>query len=206
MTSNNGIRCTAHPAYESDYCPRCGTATTIPAATDRTATIREARTEWSKARPGTAMAILAAAGSDMIDRRSILRAWGVSFDDQIDYSSDTFLRGCGFGPDGSELPTPCSYTGCSGHYRAAGLETPVWCDVHAGLGEALALPRRYAVTVNVRHNRTDGWASEFQLPTFYLDSNVQGIVSEEHAEKIARTIVDNMHVTGATYNITAVAL
>lgn len=35
-------------------------------------------------------------------------------------------------------PAPCSYTGCSGHYLALGLDVPVWCDVHAGLGEALA--------------------------------------------------------------------
>jgi hypothetical protein len=177
---------------------------------NRTATIAEARTEWSKARPASAMAILARAGSDMIDRRAILRAWGLSFDDQIDYSADSFLADSGYGFDGAELePAPCSYTGCSGHYRAVGLETPVWCDVHAGLGEALepaTLPARYAVTVNVERTGADGWTSTFQLPTFYLDSNVQGIVSEEHAEKIARTIVDNMHVPGATYNITAVAL
>ena len=154
-------------------------------------TIAEARTEWSKARPATAMAVLARGGSDMVDRRAILRAWGVSFDDQIYYSSDSFLRDAGYGPDGAELHTT----------------NGEWCQCPACDENApQALPRRYAVTVNVRHARTDGWASEFQLPTFYLDSNVQGIVSEEHAAGIARTVVDNMHVDGATYSITAVAL
>ena len=74
-------------------------------ATPRSATIAEARSAWHSARPGTAMAILARAGSDMIDRRAILRSWGVSFDDQIDYSADSFLADSGFGPDGDPVPT-----------------------------------------------------------------------------------------------------
>ena len=65
---------------------------------------------------------------------------------------------------------------------------------------------RYAVTVNVELSEPGGWKSGFQLPTFYLEADVQGIVSEDHAVSIARTIVDNMHVTGATYHITAVAI
>ena len=30
------------------------------------------------------------------------------------------------------------------------------------------------------------WTASVQVPTFYLNGNVQGIVSEEHAERIAR--------------------
>lgn len=33
---NHATRCSIHPAYEADYCPRCGTATVI--STDRTPT------------------------------------------------------------------------------------------------------------------------------------------------------------------------
>ncbi len=34
------------------------------------------------------------------------------------------------------------------------------------------------------------WWRTHQIPTFYLDENVQGIVNKDHAEKIARTIID----------------
>ena len=33
------------------------------------------------------------------------------------------------------------------------------------------------------------WTRTNQIPTFYLDSNMQGIVDAEHAEKIARRIL-----------------
>lgn len=33
------------------------------------------------------------------------------------------------------------------------------------------------------------WKGQEQIPTFFLDENVQGIVSEEHAESIARDIL-----------------
>lgn len=42
---------------------------------------------------------------------------------------------------------------------------------------------------------TDGWASNgLQIPTFYLDPSVQGIVDETHAKIIARSIVDPYHI------------
>lgn len=98
----------------------------------RDAAIREARTEWNKACPGNAMAILARGGSDMIDRRAILRAWGVSFDDQIDYSSDSFLRDCGYGPDGQPLTveawacTDCSMLFANGETPPEMTEDETW--------------------------------------------------------------------------------
>lgn len=44
----------------------------------------------------------------------------------------------------------------------------------------------------------NGWTRTRQLPTFYLSARTQGIVSEAHAERIARAIV------GADASITAV--
>jgi hypothetical protein len=39
----------------------------------------------------------------------------------------------------------------------------------------------------------NGFAGSRQIPTFYLDSAVQGITSEAHALEIAREIIDPMH-------------
>lgn len=44
----------------------------------------------------------------------------------------------------------------------------------------------YAVSVIVTRRFPDGWTSAIDMPTFYLDSNVQGIVSADHAAEIAR--------------------
>ena len=51
------------------------------------------------------------------------------------------------------------------------------------------LPESYAVTASV-HRNVEGWEQSHHLPTFYLDSNVQGIVSETHAARIARALLD----------------
>jgi len=40
-----------------------------------------------------------------------------------------------------------------------------------------------------RHNDDLSWMRTSQIPTFYLDSNMQGIVDSDHAEKIARRIL-----------------
>jgi hypothetical protein len=42
-------------------------------------------------------------------------------------------------------------------------------------------------TTSTRHGSS--WTSTTQIPTFYLDSNMQGIVAATHAEKIARDIL-----------------
>ena len=36
----------------------------------------------------------------------------------------------------------------------------------------------------------DGWSSRHDIPTFYLDPSVQGITSDEQAERVARHILN----------------
>lgn len=45
----------------------------------------------------------------------------------------------------------------------------------------------YAVSVIVTTEK-DGWTCAVGVPTFFLDSNVQGIVSESHAQEIATSM------------------
>lgn len=57
----------------------------------------------------------------------------------------------------------------------------------------------YAISA-VRHDHYDSeqhtWVAAEQLPTFFLDENVQGIISEDHAVRIARDILgDNVSIT-----------
>ena len=47
----------------------------------------------------------------------------------------------------------------------------------------------YAVTATYSHRTADGWNGVRQIPTFYLEANVQGIVDVAHAERIARDIL-----------------
>ena len=47
---------------------------------------------------------------------------------------------------------------------------------------------RYAVTAT-RTEKGKNWRSTAQLPTFFLDASVQGILNTEHAIKIAKDIV-----------------
>lgn len=47
----------------------------------------------------------------------------------------------------------------------------------------------YSVMASQETKTPDGYTRVEHLPTFYLDENVQGIVSVEHAEKIAKDIV-----------------
>lgn len=52
----------------------------------------------------------------------------------------------------------------------------------------------YAVQCQVVSETKDSngtvWTSSNGVPTFFLDIDVQGIVSDEHAESIARKVVD----------------
>jgi hypothetical protein len=59
----------------------------------------------------------------------------------------------------------------------------------------------YAVSAIVHMQRTESpglidkttaWKSSIPLPTFYLDSNVQGIMSEDHATRIVRTMLESI--------------
>jgi hypothetical protein len=47
----------------------------------------------------------------------------------------------------------------------------------------------YQITAQYVRN-DNGYTCSRQVPTFYLDSRVQGIVSVDHAEKIAREVID----------------
>lgn len=55
-------------------------------------------------------------------------------------------------------------------------------------------PKLYCVQGTVTIHSTDGAGVSFtkhkQIPTFFLDADVQGIVDKQHAEEIARDILD----------------
>lgn len=42
----------------------------------------------------------------------------------------------------------------------------------------------YKVVAQLEHSREDGWSRSVQIPTFFLDENVQGIVNEQHCLRI----------------------
>jgi hypothetical protein len=48
----------------------------------------------------------------------------------------------------------------------------------------------YSITATVTERTPEGWDRTRQVPTFYLDPRVQGIVSAAHAERIALDILD----------------
>lgn len=56
--------------------------------------------------------------------------------------------------------------------------------------------------ITARITKTDGvWTSSRDVPTFYLDENVQGITDANHAWRIAREIIDPLGtMTGSTYD------
>lgn len=59
-------------------------------------------------------------------------------------------------------------------------------------------------TVDTQAGRAHGWTSSRQVPTFYLDENVQGITSEEHAERIALDVINPLQVQDWVISVTAV--
>lgn len=50
----------------------------------------------------------------------------------------------------------------------------------------------YAITAQVMTTGEHGETGSRQVPTFYLDSGVQGILTVEHANEIAKGIIDPM--------------
>lgn len=70
----------------------------------------------------------------------------------------------------------------------------------------------YAVSGTVIHHTNDkdcvSCDVPYQIPTFYLNADVQGITDEKHAEKIAREIVcpmaEELQYEGVTVNLTVV--
>lgn len=63
----------------------------------------------------------------------------------------------------------------------------------------------YAISATVETQ--DGkYSGMRQIPTFYLDENVQGILDETGATKIALNVLSAMGTNSATFHITAVKL
>lgn len=50
----------------------------------------------------------------------------------------------------------------------------------------------YQVTVQHTRPKPGGWKESGGLPTFYLRDDMQGIMSAEHAEKIARHMLTSL--------------
>jgi hypothetical protein len=50
----------------------------------------------------------------------------------------------------------------------------------------------YAVHATIRTHGSNGFTGSVSVPTFYLDSRVQGIVSAAHAEGVAAGIVNTL--------------
>lgn len=67
------------------------------------------------------------------------------------------------------------------------------------------LATMYGVTATVE-TRDGEYTGMRQIPTFFLDEDVQGIVSEEGAVKVALNILSAIGTNGATFHITAVKL
>lgn len=70
---------------------------------------------------------------------------------------------------------------------------------------------RYAVTVRVAQKLPTGYTRTTDSPTFYLDPNVQGIVSEDHAKRIVEhwmtdLLADTHEPSTTGIYVTAVAL
>ena len=61
----------------------------------------------------------------------------------------------------------------------------------------------YQIQATVVEKRADGYSVTHQIPTFYLDSNIQGIVSEEHAAKIATDILNPAKLASLQVHVAA---
>jgi hypothetical protein len=48
----------------------------------------------------------------------------------------------------------------------------------------------YTITARVTRMLPCGWQSSTGLPTFFLSSDVQGIINVDHARQIARTMIE----------------
>jgi hypothetical protein len=70
----------------------------------------------------------------------------------------------------------------------------------------------YGINATATHHTTDkdcvSATVTYQIPTFYLNADVQGIVDEQHAAKIARDIIcpmaDALQYESVTITVTAV--
>ena len=62
----------------------------------------------------------------------------------------------------------------------------------------------YAITATAYRRTADGWTVASQVPTFYLNANVQGIVDEAHAKSIALVVLGAGVTDDVTFHVTAV--
>jgi hypothetical protein len=60
----------------------------------------------------------------------------------------------------------------------------------------------YCIQATVTTKGKDGWNSCKTIPTFYLDSRVQGIVDETHAERIVKDILNPFNDDSIVINMT----
>lgn len=63
----------------------------------------------------------------------------------------------------------------------------------------------YAIHATISHKTDSGYTGSRQIPTFYLDERVQGIVDEDHAARIASDIINPLGLE-VTVHATAVDL
>lgn len=61
----------------------------------------------------------------------------------------------------------------------------------------------YAITANVHRTTADGYVSSLELPLFFLDSRVQGILSASGAASVARNLLQVTVDPDATITVSA---
>lgn len=70
------------------------------------------------------------------------------------------------------------------------------------------MTQRYAISATVCTAR-DHYQTSRQVPTFYLDARVQGLISEGHARRVALDVIDptgTLRESHAVIDVCAVAL
>ena len=60
----------------------------------------------------------------------------------------------------------------------------------SGYLEATGKPYTLYQIVSTVRTKEDGYEKAIQIPTFFLESSIQGIIDEQHAKDIAKTIIN----------------
>lgn len=117
--------------------------------------------------------------------------------DSITRTKDARVRIAGYGPGNwrTEVPTEDGLTEWDITGPAYATKTEALANVDYALWVAFGaeMPGRASVTYAVHAQvltHTGGYAGSRAVPTFYLDSRVQGITSREHAAAVAAGIVN----------------
>jgi len=62
----------------------------------------------------------------------------------------------------------------------------------------------YAIHAIIRvSNHAESTERTVQMPTFFLDSNIQGIMNADHAEEIARSMFARLGIEGDNVSVSA---